>query len=103
LECHQRDLYDLNLPNRPPAQFGVLDRNLGTSSKAETCATCAENMQDCVGHFGVIRLCLPVFHIGIFHCIHHSGYFKLMVTILQNICKVSNFEMLIFERRAVKY
>lgn len=33
---------------------------------------------NCVGHFGVIRLCLPVFHIG---------YFKLMITVLQNICK----------------
>ncbi|KAL2911303.1 DNA-directed RNA polymerase III subunit C1 (rpo31) [Polyrhizophydium stewartii] len=78
LELHQRDLYDVTRQNRPPARFGALDRRLGTADKAEPCETCGENVQDCVGHFGVIRLVLPVFHIG---------YFKLMITVLQNICK----------------
>ncbi len=80
LECHQRDLYDVSVASRPPAAYGVLDKRLGTSDKNDVCETCGENIQDCVGHFGVIRLVLPVFHIG---------YFKLMVTILQNICKAS--------------
>ena len=79
LELHQRDLYDISVPSRPPAKYGVLDKRLGTSEKTDCCETCGESIQDCVGHFGVIRLALPVFHIG---------YFKLMVTILQNICKV---------------
>ena len=82
LELHQRDLYNVQLSNRPPAQFGVLDKALGTSEKTDVCQTCHENIQDCVGHFGVIQLTLPVFHIG---------YFKLMVNILQNICKVRTF------------
>ena len=80
LELHQRDLYDVSLPNRPPAKSGVLDKRLGTSEKTDVCETCQEPIQDCVGHFGVIRLELPVFHIG---------YFRLMITILQNVCKVT--------------
>lgn len=35
-------------------------------------------MADCAGHYGVVKLCLPVFHIG---------YFKTVITILQDICK----------------
>ncbi|KAI9353353.1 hypothetical protein DFJ73DRAFT_924461, partial [Zopfochytrium polystomum] len=79
LELHEKDLYDINSPKRPPTQYGVLDRRMGTTDKQEKCATCFKNMQNCVGHFGVVRLALPVFHIG---------YFKLMNTILQNICKI---------------
>ncbi len=37
-------------------------------------------LQLCTGHFGHIRLPLPVFHIG---------YLRFIQTILQNICKVS--------------
>jgi hypothetical protein len=85
LELHQRDLYDISMPNRAPAKFGVLDKRLGTSEKTDNCETCGESIQDCVGHFGVIRLALPVFHIG---------YFKLLITILQNICKVNYFKLL---------
>lgn len=79
MELHQRDLYDVQQPSRPPARFGVLDKRLGTADKSDVCETCGDSIQDCVGHFGAIRLCLPVFHIG---------YFKLMVSILQDICKV---------------
>ncbi|KAJ1562028.1 hypothetical protein HK405_000629 [Cladochytrium tenue] len=61
VELHSKNLYDVHVPKRPPTQYGALDRRL-----------------NCVGHFGVVRLTLPVFHIG---------YFKLMMTVLQNICK----------------
>ena len=37
-------------------------------------------MADCVGHYGYIRLVLPVFHVG---------FFKHVLGILQCICKVS--------------
>ncbi|KAJ3093173.1 hypothetical protein HK102_003581 [Quaeritorhiza haematococci] len=77
-ELFERNLYDLSKPSRPPARYGVLDRRLGTADKRGICETCGEGLQECVGHFGVIRLALPVFHIG---------YYKLMITILQNICK----------------
>ncbi|KAI9205133.1 uncharacterized protein BJ171DRAFT_441903 [Polychytrium aggregatum] len=80
LELYERNLYDVNVqgPVRAPAPYGVLDKRLGTSDKQSRCETCGENLQDCVGHFGVIRLVLPVFHIG---------YFKQMIKVLQNICK----------------
>ncbi len=51
---------------------------MGSINKKDTCGTCGESQQDCVGHFGVVNLELPVFHIG---------YFKLVLSILQNICK----------------
>ncbi len=41
-------------------------------------------LQSCVGHFGVVRLTLPVFHVG---------YFKAIITVLQNICKVFRLEL----------
>lgn len=40
-------------------------------------------MAECVGHYAYIRLVLPVFHIG---------YFKMVINILQDICKVSEEE-----------
>lgn len=51
----------------------------GISSKSGSCETCGENLQNCNGHFGHVRLALPAFHIG---------YLKLTMNILQNICKV---------------
>ncbi|KAJ3084695.1 hypothetical protein HDU99_007311 [Rhizoclosmatium hyalinum] len=78
IELHEPNLFDLSKPGRPPARFGVLDRRMGVADKVEKCETCGLGLQDCVGHFGVVRLALPVFHIG---------YFKLMITVLQNICK----------------
>ncbi|KAJ3018797.1 hypothetical protein HKX48_002614 [Thoreauomyces humboldtii] len=78
LELFQRDLYDVTQPNRPAVKFGVLDDRLGIADKTQKCETCHEGVQECIGHFGVIRLALPVFHIG---------YFKLMLQVLQMTCK----------------
>ncbi|KAF2073163.1 hypothetical protein CYY_005516 [Polysphondylium violaceum] len=71
-----RELFDL--VKRTPTPYGVLDNKLGTSDKSVTCTTCGLNIVDCVGHFGYIKLQLPVFHIG---------YFKNIMNILQMICK----------------
>ncbi|KAI8816202.1 uncharacterized protein EV422DRAFT_546457 [Fimicolochytrium jonesii] len=78
LELYQRDLYDVTQPNRPSVKFGVLDDRLGVTNKEKQCETCGEKQQECVGHFGVVRLAVPVFHIG---------YFKLMLQVLQMTCK----------------
>jgi DNA-directed RNA polymerase III subunit RPC1 len=51
----------------------------GVSGKKAHCETCFEKMAECNGHFGHIRLALPAFHIG---------YLKMVMNILQNICKV---------------
>ncbi len=53
----------------------------GTTEKNTFCETCGLGAVDCVGHYGYIKLALPVFHIG---------YFRHILAILQCICKVSN-------------
>ncbi|KAL2045874.1 hypothetical protein ABVK25_011977 [Lepraria finkii] len=55
-----------------------LDARMGISGKRETCRTCGLRLQDCNGHFGHVKLVLPVFHVG---------YFKKVIQILQSICK----------------
>lgn len=42
------------------------------------CNTCQGRLATCQGHFGHIKLALPVFHVG---------YFKATISILQSICK----------------
>lgn len=59
-------------------RYGCVDRRLGTTDKSSTCETCHKNMADCPGHFGYVKLVLPVLHIG---------YMKATVTVLQMVCK----------------
>lgn len=76
-----RNLYDLDRPLGQPRKQtanGPLDERLGTSSKTETCATCGEGLKDCSGHFGHVKLVLPVFHYG---------YFKKIMEFLHCVCK----------------
>ncbi|CAL3967253.1 hypothetical protein PZA11_003612 [Diplocarpon coronariae] len=77
LEVSDTLLYDVEKMRRPRPN-GPLDPKLGTSSKTGLCGTCGEGLANCNGHFGHVRLALPVFHIG---------YLKLTMTFLQNICK----------------
>ncbi|KAL4773200.1 hypothetical protein BDW60DRAFT_185810 [Aspergillus nidulans var. acristatus] len=51
---------------------------MGISNKTSTCQTCGGALQVCNGHFGHVRLVLPAFHVG---------YFKRVISILQEICK----------------
>jgi DNA-directed RNA polymerase III subunit RPC1 len=71
-----RELF--SMPSRTPAAGGCLDPRLGVSDKVSTCATCKLKLVDCAGHFGYIRLALPVFHIG---------FLRHTVQLLQCICK----------------
>ncbi|KAI1401383.1 beta and beta-prime subunits of DNA dependent RNA-polymerase [Hypoxylon fuscum] len=77
IEVSDRSMYDIER-GREPTQNGLLDKRLGTSSKTGTCSTCGLRLNDCVGHWGHVRLPLPAFHIG---------YIKFTITILQDICK----------------
>eukprot|EP00960_Hanusia_phi_P070537 767330-Hanusia_phi.AAC.11 len=63
---------------REAALNGPLDRRMGTTDKSLTCTTCHEPLQTCAGHFGYLKLTLPVFH---------QGYFKAIIAILSCICK----------------
>ncbi|KAL8643119.1 MAG: hypothetical protein Q9228_000244 [Teloschistes exilis] len=77
LELCDRDLFDQSR-NRAPRVNGPLDPRMGISGKHGECETCGEALQQCNGHFGVIKLVLPAFHIG---------YFRMTMAILQCICK----------------
>ena len=78
------------MPERRPQPNGVLDPRLGVSNKRSICETCGQALADCTGHFGYIRLELPVFHIG---------YFKNTVQILQCICKSCSHVLLTEDER----
>ncbi|KAJ1678800.1 DNA-directed RNA polymerase III subunit C1 (rpo31), partial [Spiromyces aspiralis] len=88
VEVTQRDLYTPE--DHKPIENGVLDTRLGISDKAGTCGTCGLDVKKCIGHWGYINLCVPVFHVG---------YFKAVLAILQNICKTCARVMLLEEER----
>ncbi len=67
-----------NWVTRVPTVHGVLDSRLGVSAKGERCGTCGQNSSDCPGHWGVIDLQLPVFHVG---------FFKEIIGVAQCVCK----------------
>lgn len=77
VEIKTRDLYNLE-KERVTAENGPLDSRMGISTTFGECKTCQGNLTFCHGHFGHIKLALPVFHIG---------YFKNIMQILQCICK----------------
>lgn len=78
-----RELY--KHPTKEPMEYGVLDPHLGTSNKKADCKTCGEKLEGCPGHFGSIRLSLPVFHIG---------FAKAIQATLRMICKTCSRVML---------
>ncbi|GAB7350023.1 hypothetical protein MBLNU459_g0697t1 [Dothideomycetes sp. NU459] len=81
VEVSDRNVYDLGAAPggaRALTRHGPLDGRMGTSSKAGTCEQCKEDLKNCNGHFGHIRLALPAYHIG---------YFKKIIEILNTICK----------------
>ena len=52
--------------NKTPLKNGPLDTRLGTNEQSYLCETCGLGKVDCPGHFGFIKLALPVFHVGYF-------------------------------------
>ncbi|XP_076809232.1 DNA-directed RNA polymerase III subunit RPC1-like [Clavelina lepadiformis] len=77
IHCVSKNLYSQDLQHTA-IEYGVLDRRMGTSQKNQDCGTCGKNLAECIGHFGYVDLELPCFH---------AGYFKVVVKILQMICK----------------
>lgn len=62
-EISSKDLYDIS--TRVPLPNGPLDLRLGVGNKKDKCATCGEGLATCIGHFGEVRLALPVFNVGL--------------------------------------
>ncbi|CEL07652.1 Putative DNA-directed RNA polymerase [Aspergillus calidoustus] len=77
VEVSDRKFYNLE-NDRAVVAHGPLDGRMGISNKSSTCQTCGGALQVCNGHFGHVRLVLPSFHVG---------YFKRVISILQEICK----------------
>ncbi|KAL3466153.1 hypothetical protein BJX64DRAFT_22872 [Aspergillus heterothallicus] len=77
VEVSDRKFYNLE-NDRAVVAHGPLDGRMGISNKSSTCQTCGGALQVCNGHFGHVRLVLPAFHVG---------YFKRVISILQEICK----------------
>ncbi|CAG8193984.1 unnamed protein product [Penicillium salamii] len=91
VEVSDRKFFDLDQA-RTVVSNGPLDQRMGISNKTDACATCGNNLKDCNGHFGHVRLVLPSFHVG---------YFKRVISILQEICKeCSNILLPEAERRS---
>lgn len=86
-----KDLYDL--VSKTPMADGPLDRRLGVGNKKDTCLTCGENIINCVGHFGDIKLILPVFHIGLI---------KQTLNVLTCVCKTCG-KVLLSESKKIFY
>lgn len=83
-----RELF--SMPSRTPAPGGCLDPRLGVSDKVSICSTCKRKLTDCAGHFGYIKLALPVFHIG---------YLRHTLHVLQCICKSCSRILLVDSER----
>ena len=84
MEVTRDDMYNTvpTAPGQPSireaATNGPLDRRMGTTNKDSRCKTCDEFLTECSGHFGQLRLTLPVFH---------QGYFKAIIACLACVCK----------------
>ena len=75
VEVHHGHLYD---HQGAPVPFGCNDERMGVNVRGGLCGTCGEPHETCPGHFGYVRLELPVFHVG---------YFRHTQQVLQCICK----------------
>ncbi|EXB53230.1 DNA-directed RNA polymerase III subunit RPC1 [Morus notabilis] len=65
-------------PNRKPVEDGLLDPRMGPANKFSECATCHGRFSDCPGHYGYLKLALPVYNVG---------YLSTILDILKCICK----------------
>ncbi|KAL6650947.1 hypothetical protein ACP70R_009872 [Stipagrostis hirtigluma subsp. patula] len=61
-----------------PVPNGLLDKRMGAANKLGECSTCHGSFAECPGHFGYLKLALPVFNVGFFNCI---------LDVLKCICK----------------
>ncbi|KAL5216799.1 hypothetical protein ABZP36_008200 [Zizania latifolia] len=61
-----------------PVPNGLLDTRMGAANKLGECTTCHGSFAECPGHFGYLKLVLPVFNVGFFNCI---------LDVLKCICK----------------
>ncbi|KAI4962517.1 hypothetical protein ZWY2020_031018 [Hordeum vulgare] len=54
-------------PDMKPVPMGLLDARMGAANKQGDCGTCHGSYTECPGHFGYLKLALPVFNVGFFN------------------------------------
>eukprot|EP00268_Persea_americana_P026340 TRINITY_DN25729_c0_g1_i2.p1 TRINITY_DN25729_c0_g1~~TRINITY_DN25729_c0_g1_i2.p1 ORF type:complete len:1385 (-),score=229.29 TRINITY_DN25729_c0_g1_i2:420-4574(-) len=89
VQVYRSDLYDTT---RKPIEHGLLDPRMGPV-KSRECTTCYRSFNDCPGHFGYLKLALPVFNVG---------YFPTIIEILKCICKFCA-RILLSEKECIAY
>lgn len=60
-EVVHENIYDTN---GCPRDGGINDLHMGTNDHQYSCKTCNGTKADCPGHFGHMKLNVPVYHIG---------------------------------------
>ncbi|XP_078179923.1 nuclear RNA polymerase C1 [Carex rostrata] len=75
VQVWKSNIYDVTMK---PVENGLLDQRMGAANKAGHCTTCHGGFTDCPGHFGYVKLALPVYNIG---------FFANDLDILKCICK----------------
>uniref|UniRef100_A0ACD5ZP30 Uncharacterized protein n=1 Tax=Avena sativa TaxID=4498 RepID=A0ACD5ZP30_AVESA len=65
-------------PDMKPVPNGLLDTRMGAANKHGECGTCHGSFSECPGHFGYLKLALPVFNIG---------FFSNILDVVKCICK----------------
>ncbi|KAK8921953.1 DNA-directed RNA polymerase II subunit RPB1 [Platanthera zijinensis] len=75
VQVWRNNIYDINIK---PVPDGLLDLRMGPPNRNFTCATCYGTFTECPGHFGCLKLTLPVLNVG---------YFNNILNILKCICK----------------
>ncbi|PKA63212.1 DNA-directed RNA polymerase II subunit RPB1 [Apostasia shenzhenica] len=75
VQVWKNSIYDVAVK---PTPDGLLDLRMGPPNKSFHCATCHGDFTECPGHFGFLKLTLPVFNVG---------YFNSILNILKCICK----------------
>lgn len=81
-----------------PVVGGIVDLRLGTTNRELKCQTCGLNENKCPGHFGHLKLNMPVFHTVYMKYIlnlmsltcHQCGTPKLSLDDLKEISKTTN-------------
>lgn len=80
--CHDLLIHVIWLSLGLPSVKSPFNLFQGPPNRNFTCATCHGNFTECPGHFGWLKLTLPVFNVG---------YFNSILNILKCICKVIVF------------
>ncbi|KAE8781360.1 DNA-directed RNA polymerase III subunit 1-like [Hordeum vulgare] len=66
-------------PDMKPVPNGLLDTRMGAANKQGDCGTCHGSYTECPGHFGYLKLALPVFNVS---------FFNNILDVVKCICKL---------------